>query len=206
MTLLEAKQEAETAVESSKEPESITIIPPSTEETFIRDTLKELWEAYEKKQEFDVCKIDFPVNWGSLVKRLLNVPSIILEAWPDKLLGFDEEGQPKVVRVRLRPHGLQQLRELQEKQKPGPKTNRTQITINGKEIDLRNRAWFDIVSAQIKDLEFVVANLLIQLTEEPTKRVQRACTCMLQRILLLRGRDLNRELYGAVCQVLDVEP
>jgi hypothetical protein len=40
---------------------------------------------------------------------------------------------------------------------------------------------------------------LHQIRNNPTKGQRRACMCQLHRVMLLRGPELRRDLFGSIC-------
>jgi hypothetical protein len=89
--------------------------------------------------------------------------------------------------------------ELSREEPKPPRQVHRQITIEGKQIDVRNRANFDLLNARIEDVENLSQSYLHQMRSQPTKRQRRRLTCELQRVMTLRGKDLSRPLYGSVC-------
>ena len=168
--------------------------------SFFPTQLIEIWEANGKRAQFDMVRKDWPENYLDHVALIGKIAPTILESWwnPDSK---NADGNFTLITVRFTPLGLKMIRELtqEHKDKPGPKTNRTQITIDGQKVDLRNRDNWILVTADIKEVENVAASYLHQLRNEPTKRVRRACLVQLQRLMLLRGKEINRDLYGSIC-------
>jgi len=73
-----------------------------------------------------------------------------------------------------------------------------QMTINGQKLDTRTRAIFELLSARPDDLETVARSYLWNMRSSNVKRVIRASQRELQRLVLLRGRDLSADLMGVV--------
>jgi hypothetical protein len=73
-----------------------------------------------------------------------------------------------------------------------------QVTVDGRAVDLRNRANFDLLNADIKDVENVAYSWLHELRTTANKRVKRGVKLALQRTLLLRGRQLPQDLYDTI--------
>jgi len=76
-----------------------------------------------------------------------------------------------------------------------------QVTVEGgKRIDIRNRANFDLLQADIREVEAVAQSYLHQFRiEGVTKGQRRRLICELHRVMLLRGKELSRPLYGSIC-------
>jgi len=170
-------------------------------ESWFPTKLVEIWELNGKRTQFDMMRKEWPENYLDWMILTGKVVPTMLKAWSNQD-SKDEDGRFSFITVRFTPLGLKLMRELGEGLKmmrEGPKTHRRQITIEGKEIDLRNRANFDIAVAGIKEVEGVAQSYLTQLRNRPNKRVRRRLKCELQRVLLMRGPELNRWLYGSVC-------
>ena len=150
--------------------------------------LEILFEMYGKKSEFIVRRRDVPgMDWGSVVAQMKQDYVSYADVFPG---AEGEDGLPQILDVRLKPNVFRDLKEA---------APRRQVTIDGKSVDVRNRANFDLLNADIKDVEKVAESYLSQFKNRPTKRVRRRLTCELQRLLLLKGPLLNRELYGSIC-------
>jgi len=90
---------------------------------------------------------------------------------------------------------------LKEKlrERPSRKTNARQVTVEGKEFDLRNAVNFALIRGRIEDVENVAQSHLHQLRQHTTKRQRRRLLLELHRVMLLRGEELSRPLYGSMC-------
>jgi len=88
-------------------------------------------------------------------------------------------------------------------------SNRRQIMVDGgqvtvdaridaRKVDLRNRANFDLIIADIKDVESAVLAWLHEYRSTENKRVKRAAMLTLTRVLLLRGRELSTDIYDTI--------
>jgi len=168
---------------------SVQLVGPAQEDL---EWLRPLWILCGQKKQFEVRSKDltFPGGYKALLEKLKDANKRgVLDYWP----AF--EGASDSYVIRLAPGTVAAL---EETVKPAPRTPCRQITVQSREIDLRNRANFDLVVARIEDVEDVAESYLTQLRSKPTKKQRRACTCQLQRILLLRGAELSRWLYGSI--------
>lgn len=164
--------------------------------------LKETWQHYNKAGTFDVDLAQWIAAYPNIFQDM-QAPDGSFEAmWdPTCMTTLPDQKTPALVRIALTPETLKDFRaEPREKQKPGPKTNATQITVDGKETDLRNRANFDLLNGRIEDVENVAESYLHQFRiEGVTKGQRRRLICELHRVMLLRGKELSRPLYGSIC-------
>ncbi len=153
--------------------------------TWNGDLLRRVWQHYGRKAEFDVHLSDWSAE-EDLMQLLKDAKAANkLEAWPNRDV-CDENGNPMLVTVRLRPSTVDALR--QETRQP----LRRQVTIEGKEIDLRNGANHEILGARIEDLASVTKSYLSNLRNDPEPKVRRASQIRLHKVLLLRGGDFER--------------
>ena len=158
------------------------------------------WTYAGKRQDYVALSNDWNSEYPDLATRLQDAVKV---GWIDgesKPLPTPENpnATPDTHWIRLKPRTLEILRTT-TKEKPGPKTNTRQVTVEGKQIDLRNRANFDLLKAAIQDVENVAHSYLHQFAQDPTKRQRRRLTCELQRVMTLRGQELSRSLYGSIC-------
>ena len=106
-----------------------------------------------------------------------------------RLVGACEfEFTPKFVEVFLE----------ENQQKPGPKTNATQITVNGRTRYMSDRARM-ILDAQPELLAETAYEDLNRMRNTRNKKLGRHLVAELHDIMLLRGKDLPKPLYGSLC-------
>lgn len=73
-----------------------------------------------------------------------------------------------------------------------------QLTVEGREYDLRNMVNYELMVARTEDVEAVAKSYLFNMNHERNKKVFRACQRELQRVLLLRGKDLSMVLLDDI--------
>ena len=175
------------------------------QEAFLPEWLARAWQHYGKARSFDLDMeywlSEYPnlldlidASNGSLFKAL-SVPGTML----------DDGKTPALTTIGLMPRTLEQLKAA-TREKPGPKTHERQITLaTGEKVDLRNRANFDLVEADPRDVDNVARSYLHQFRTRPTKRQRRRLIIELHRVMLLKGQQLSRSLYGSICLRLGME-
>jgi len=170
-----------------------------TAETLIQvppEWLQRAYQHYGRARKFDLDMQYWIQEYPNLLDLIHVANGPLLEALPIPGTTLEDGKTPALVTVSLMPRTLELLRA--SRQKPGPKSNRTFVTIEGREIDLRNRCNFDLFHAHIEDVENVAESYLHQLRNETTKGQRRACMCQLHRVLLLKGPELRRDLLGSI--------
>jgi hypothetical protein len=158
------------------------------------------WTFAGKKPQYEAYASDWFEEYPDLTERVKDATEQGLIDGVSKPLPTPEypHPTPDVHWINVKPRTLEKLK-AQTREKPGPKTNATQLTIQGREIDPRNRANLDLIVADIENVENLAHSYLHQFRSEPTKRQRRRLTCELQRVMTLRGQDLSRSLYGSIC-------
>ena len=173
-------------------PAPIQFKRPSAEEI---KWLCPVWLACGGKEEFDVFPSDWTGEGGyqALVQHLQDAEKReLLVVSP-----IDQVQPNEGVHVMLFPGTARTLEEETEARKR--RSVSRQVTVGGKGVDLRNRANFDLFGADMEDVENVTHSYLHQLRSDPTKGQRRRLICELHRVMLLRGRELSRRLYGSLC-------
>jgi hypothetical protein len=168
----------------------------------VPEWLVRAWRHHGKTTQFDLDMQEWLEEYPDLSKLIEASNGVLLDAWPVPGIILEDGKTPAVYTIQLKPRTLEFLQASREK--PGPKTHDRQITIQGKQIDLRNRANFDLLNAHIEDTENVSQSYLHQFRSEPTKRQRRRLTCELHRVMVLRGREFSRPLYGSICLRLGI--
>jgi hypothetical protein len=168
-----------------------------SETTRPAEWLWKTWTHYSRKGTFDIDMAQWIAVYPNLLE-LMGSSDGSFEALPNPGMTLEDGVTPALVTITVAPQTLEQLRAA-PRERPGPKTNRTQLTIDGREIDLRNVVNASLVSARVEDVENVAHSYLHQFRSSPTKRQRRRLTCELQRVLTLRGKDVSHPLYGSIC-------
>jgi hypothetical protein len=162
--------------------------------------LSRLWKFYGHKNQFDVLRKDWQ-EFDEYVKILrLADPGTMLDVLLNNDFGTNEAGEPNAVTVRLKEIGVRRLLERKQLQEQPRQVHRqATIKIGDSKIDLRNRANYDLVTADITMVAAVAESYLTQLRNRPDIRTRKRLKCELLRVMMLRGKELQRELYGTVC-------
>jgi len=160
--------------------------------------LQRAWQHYGRARKFDLDVQYWIQEYPNLLDLIHVANGPLLEALPIPGTTLEDGQTPALVTISLMPRTLELLK-AGPRERPGPKTNGRQVTIEGREIDLRNRANFDLLHARIENVENVAESYLHQIRNNHTKAQRRACMCQLHRLLLLRGPQLRRDLFGSVC-------
>jgi len=171
--------------------------------------LRRVWLAcggVKRKDEFDVFADDWKGELGypALLKLLKGAEA------KGYLAAIPSSTQPDIVtHVKLFPGCLRTLEEMTEqkqasRQKPGPKTSTRQVTAiqeDGARIkyDTRIGRVFNILHADSEVLADVAYGDLNQFRNTQNKRVRRRLKAEVRDMMMLRGKDLPRDLYGSVC-------
>ena len=155
--------------------------------------LRPKFEYYGRKKEFDV-KID---DWGAAdyaeFVKLAEANPTIVEVFPNKQV-TDENGQPAITGIKVKPPGVGMLREQ-------PRKVHRQVTINNEKVDLRSERALMILTPPIENLELVARVWLRQLESETEPRVLRRIRMDLLRLLAWRGKELSMELKDRICNL-----
>jgi len=164
----------------------------------IPEWLRKAWKHYSRAGTFDVDMAQWLRDYPNL-REVMDKPSEYFEALAIPGTTLPDGVTPALVTVRIEPKILEALK-AEPREKPGPKSNNRQLTIEDKAIDLRNRANFDLLDARIEDVENVAQSYLHQFRiEGVTKGQRRRLICELHRVMLLRGKELSRPLYESIC-------
>jgi hypothetical protein len=200
--------DGELAVSTTKTTTKIFFNRPTSDGSL--EWLHSVWLACgggKGKDEFEVFADDWKGELGypALVKLLKGAEEKgYLAAIPDMI-------QPDIVtHVKLFPGCLRTLEEITERlkqasrDKPGPKTNARQITTTQEDgtrvkYDTRIGRVFNILHADSEVLADVAYGDLNQFRNTQNKRVRRRLKAELRDMMMLRGKDLPRDLYGSVC-------
>jgi len=178
-----------------------TVQGQAVDENHVLRFLKEAKEANPMTVRFELHTPEWIHDYPD-IEQLIAYASEqgLVDAVPSSGIGQDEAGHWYLWTITLRP----KLVKILKGQAPG-KDVRRQVTIDGKEVDLRNRANFDLVNARIEDVEAVTQSYLHQLRNSPIRGQRRACMCQLHRVMLLRGPELHRDLFSSICLRLGSE-
>jgi hypothetical protein len=153
--------------------------------------LARTWRHHGKTTQFDLDMQQWLEEYPDLSKLIEASNGSLLDAWP-----VPDGKTPAVYTIQLKPRTSELLQASREK--PGPKTHTRQVTVEGKEFDIRNGVNFALVHARIQDVENVAHSYLHQFRSEPTKRQRRRLLLELHRVMLLRGKELSRPLYDSI--------
>ena len=151
--------------------------------TYVKLALRPIWEYYGRKAECELRSDDWQ-NYSDLVDLLQKADPAVVEAWPNNDLR-DENGQPAITFVRIKPNGLKLLKEQ-------PQRVHRQVTINGEKPDIRNDVNHEILLSRIRDLaEVTIPSWIKNCKHDPNPKVRHASQLRLQKAVMLRGNDLE---------------
>ena len=154
--------------------------------------LTPIWEFYGKQKDFEMICGDWPDNYLELVRLLQTADQNIVKGWPSAESGTDQAGHPNAWSVRIRPLGVKMLQER-------PRQVHRQVTVDGVKFDVRSRVNFELLNADIEQVHVVAESYLTQLRNKPNLRTRKRLKCELHRVMMLRGPELRRDLYGSIC-------
>jgi hypothetical protein len=148
------------------------------------------WTISGKKLTYDVYLNDWASEYPDLtdqVKAAVDAGIIDAEITPQTCL----------IILNRNPRTLELLRAA-SRERPGPKTHATQITVDGKTRYMSDRVRM-ILDADLQTLTDTAEGDLSQIRNSRNKKVRRRMLSELHDIVLLRRIDLPRDLYGSIC-------
>ncbi len=174
------------------------------QETSLPEYLARSWQHHGKARSYDLEVEQWLGEYPNLLDLIDADDGSLFDARPNSGTMLDDGKTPALITIALKPRTLERLKAA-TRERPGPRSNNRQLTIEGKEIDLRNRANFDLVNADIRNVENLARSYMHQFRTRPTKRQRRRLICELDRLMLLRGQELSRPLYDSICLRLGME-
>jgi hypothetical protein len=162
------------------------------QEASIPEWLVRTWAISGKKLTYDVYLDD----WASEYPDLTDQVKVAVDAGI-----IDAEIRPGscLIILNRNPRTHELLRGA-SRERPGPKTHATQITTSdGTKYNTRSDYVRMILDADPDILTGTVEGDLSQIRNDRNKRVRRRLKAELHDIMLLRGKDLPRDVYGSVC-------
>ena len=162
----------------------------------VPEWLARAWRHHGKTSQFDMDMQRWLEEYPDLSNLIEASNGSLLDAWAAPGIILEDGKTPAVYTIQLKPRTSELLQASREK--PGPKTHTRQVTVQGKEFDTRNGVNFALVHARIQDVENVAHSYLHQFRSDPTKRQRRRLLLELHRVMLLRGKELSRPLYGSI--------
>jgi hypothetical protein len=166
-----------------------------TAETTIQvppEWLVRTWAMSGKKLTYDVYFNDWAAEYADLTGQI----RAAVEAGI-----IDAEIQPHscVIILNRNPRTVELLR-VASRERPGPRTHGTQITTpDGTKYNTRSDYVRMILDADINILTDTVQGDLSQIRNSQNKKVRRRMKSELHDIILLRGNELPRDVYGSTC-------
>jgi hypothetical protein len=157
--------------------------------------LVRVWTHHGKGREIIVDMGLWLPEYPDLL-RLIEAYSGV-DAYPHRDCLLPDGITPAACEITIKPRTLEALRALPTG-KPGPKTNRTQVTVDGKAYDTRNERVFIALHATPEALNETLPLLIIQFEGETELRVRRAISAKLWTILTLRHNDINPDLRSKI--------
>jgi len=143
----------------------------------------EIWKSYERKDEFDMIRSDWPDKYVDLTNLLKTASPGVVEAWPNYDYGTDQSGQANAMHISIKPLGLALLKEQ-------PRRVHSQLTVDGRKIDLRNERAYMILVPPIENLVARIPTWVKLLKTERDPRAWKAIYLKLDRLLTYRGHEL----------------
>lgn len=157
------------------------------------------FDFYGRKQTYEIhawnWEGEYPNLW-QLVQDASKIGIINSRSTPDPDPRYPD-GTPNEHYIILKPTTWERLKQA-VRQKPGPKTNLRQISVDDEKFDVRSGRVFMLLRARAQDLENIAYSFLHQLRTTEVEKVRRRMRGELKDMLLLRGSDLPRPLYDTI--------
>jgi len=158
----------------------------------VPEWLVRTWTISGKKLTYDVYLNDWASEYPDL-------PAQVRAAADAGIIDAEITPQTCIIILNRNPRTVELLR-VARRERPGPKTHATQITgSDGTKYNTRSDYVRMILDADPNILTGTVEGDLSQIRNTRNKRVRRRMVSELHDIMLLRGKDLPRDVYGSVC-------
>jgi hypothetical protein len=156
----------------------------------------EAWKYYGKQATFDLARGDWITAYPDLVELLEESKQFGAEVYPNKSCLDPEDGNPLVFFIKL-PVNLQQQFEQRNQ-----KIVRRQITIDGKEVDLRNGRNHMLLTCKLENLQSLLPHWVNMLLHEPDSKTKRSIEMNLERLIAYRGHELPPDVKQSILDAL----
>jgi hypothetical protein len=156
------------------------------------------WEYYGRKQSYDIQAWTWEGEYPNLWQLVQDAAKQgIIQVTSGSVSATVPGSTPNNHFVILQPVTWERLKQA-VRQRPGPKTHQTQITVDGKTRYMSDRVRM-ILDADIPALVDTIEGDLDQIRNTRNMRVRRRLKAELHDVILLRRKDVPRDVYGSVC-------
>ena len=161
--------------------------------------LVRMWTHHGKGREIVVDMGLWVPEYPDLLQLIEKYPGV--DAYPHRDCLLPDGVTPAACDITIKPTTLEALRALPTS-KPGPKTNRTQATVNGFGIDLRSTVGLMLYTTSPANLADACKLWLADLRLERKATARRKVRILLERAVGIRGEDLDPILKREIMEAL----